>query len=139
MVTPHTLRGGILLLDPVTGAVQKVIALQFNPGAVTRTLEVQASTEKKGEPLRLKGVAVETLKVEAELDGSDVLTGQGDTDSNVSIHPQLAALEGLVQPRYATLVSNDRLANLGVLEILPAEAPLAVFVWGRKRVVPVRV
>src|SRR5262249_53733252 len=27
----------------------------------------------------------------------------------------------------------------GTLEIVPAEAPLAVFVWGRSRVVPVRV
>ena len=35
--------------------------------------------------------------------------------------------------------SNNALASLGTLEIIPAEAPLAVFVWGRSRVVPVRV
>jgi hypothetical protein len=55
------------------------------------------------------------------------------------LHPQLATLESMIQPTSSTLQSNNALASLGTLEIIPAEAPLAVFVWGRSRVVPVRV
>ena len=37
------------------------------------------------------------------------------------------------------LQANDALANAGVLEVLPVEAPLTLFVWSKQRVVPVRV
>jgi hypothetical protein len=30
------------------------------------------------------------------------------------------------------------LLNFGIIEVIPQEAPLTVFVWGSKRVVPVR-
>ena len=36
------------------------------------------------------------------------------------------------------MVSNHDRAARGELEILPALAPLVLFVWGRSRVVPVR-
>ena len=49
------------------------------------------------------------------------------------------ASEALVHPRSTALAQNDALASAGVLEILPLEAPLTIFVWGRQRVVPVRV
>ena len=67
-----------------------------------------------------------------------------DPDANrdaieVGIHPQLAALEELVQPRADDLQANDALASSGVLEVLPLEAPLTLFIWSRQRVVPVRV
>ena len=42
--SPHLLKGGIVLLDPDTGAVQRIIALQYNPNTLTRTLQPQAST-----------------------------------------------------------------------------------------------
>ena len=35
--SPHLLKGGIVLLDPDTGAVQRIIALQYNPNTLTRT------------------------------------------------------------------------------------------------------
>ena len=57
----------------------------------------------------------------------------------LGIHPQLAVLEALVHPRADDLQANDALANAGVLEVLPLEAPLTLFVWSKQRVVPVRV
>jgi hypothetical protein len=39
----------------------------------------------------------------------------------------------------AELQTLDGLASSGTLEIIPPEAPLVLFVWGRGRVVPVRV
>ena len=44
-----------------------------------------------------------------------------------------------MQPTADSLVANDALARSGVLEVLPLQAPLTLFVWGRHRVVPVRV
>src|SRR5690606_17546983 len=55
------------------------------------------------------------------------------------IGPQLAALESLVNPSVDELQALDDLASSGTLEIIPAEAPLVVFVWGRGRIAPVRV
>jgi hypothetical protein len=119
------------------------IALQFNPDTLTRTLQVQATGETgdRSQALRLRGAAVETIKLEAEIDATDTLD---DPDANpdlvrLGIHPQLAALEALVHPRADDLQANDALAGAGVLEVLPLEAPLTLFVWSRQRVVPVRV
>jgi hypothetical protein len=119
------------------------IALQFNPDTLTRTLQVQAigETGDRSQALRLKGAAVETIKLEAEIDATDTLD---DPDANadavqLGIHPQLAALEALVHPRADDLQANDALAGAGILEVVPLEAALTLFVWSRQRVVPVRV
>jgi hypothetical protein len=48
-------------------------------------------------------------------------------------------LEALVQPRADDLQANNSLAASGVLEVLPLEAPLTLFVWSKQRIVPVRV
>jgi hypothetical protein len=37
------------------------------------------------------------------------------------------------------MIANEVLATLGLLEIVPPEAPLTLFVWGPSRVVPVRI
>ena len=42
-MTPRLLKGGIVLIDPETAAVQRVIALQYNPDTLTRTLQVQGA------------------------------------------------------------------------------------------------
>src|SRR5262249_26524107 len=52
---------------------------------------------------------------------------------------QLALLESLVQPTSAQLNNSNELAQSGILEIAPMEAALAVFVWSKQRIVPVRV
>ena len=40
--SPKLLKGGIVLIDPETAAVQRVITLQYNPETLSRTLQVQA-------------------------------------------------------------------------------------------------
>ena len=141
--SPRLLRGGLVQVDPESGSVVGTIALQFNPDTLTRTLQVQATGETgdRSQALRLRGAAVETIKLEAEIDATDTAD---DPDANpdavrLGIHPQLAALEALVHPRADDLQANDALAGAGVLEVLPLEAPLTLFVWSRQRVVPVRV
>ncbi|MCU7820363.1 hypothetical protein [Kitasatospora sp. DSM 101779] len=141
MISPRVVKAGLVQVDTTTGRALQSIALQYNPDALTRTVTVQAAGADPGQALRLKGVAVETLRLEAEVDATDRLEFPAANPGTVEfgIHPQLAALELLVNPRAAALAENDALAGRGVLEVLPVEAPLTLFVWSRQRVVPVRV
>jgi hypothetical protein len=140
--SPRLIKGGIVLLDPTTGAVRRIIALQYNPDTLSRTLQVQGVGGESGdrsEALRLKGPPVETIKVEAEIDATDQLEISDGTAQEVGIHPQLAALETIVYPTSAQLQANQNLIQAGTLEIAPAESPLTLFVWSAQRVVPVRI
>jgi hypothetical protein len=143
-ISPRLLKGGLVLLDPDSARVLRVIALQYNPDTLTRSLQVQATGGESGDrsqALRLKGAGVETIKVEAEIDATDHLQNpsQHPDTAALGIHPELAALESLVHPRADHLQENDALADAGMLEILPLEAPLTLFVWSKQRAVPVRV
>src|SRR5689334_16239688 len=105
--SPRILKGGIVLLDPVTNAVQRVIPLQYNPDTVTRTLQVQGAAEggDRSEALRLKGPPIETIKLEAEIDATDALELPQESPSaaQYGIEPQLAALETIVYPASSRL------------------------------------
>jgi hypothetical protein len=70
MTSPRLLKGGIVLIDPDTSAVQRIIALQYNPDTLSRTLQPQAikETGDRSEALRLTGPPVETIKVDAQID-----------------------------------------------------------------------
>ena len=79
-LSPRLLKGGLVQIDPDTGRVLRVIALQYNPDTLTRTLQVQARGDDGGDrsqALRLKGAAVETIKLEAEIDATDQLDDPG--------------------------------------------------------------
>ena len=141
--SPKLVRGGLVLVDPNTGSILRVITLQYNPDSVSRTLQVQGIGDQgeRSEALRLKGPAVETIKVEAELDAADQLEfpDQNANAVQFGLHPHIAALESLLNPTVAELVSQNTLARSGTLEIAPSEAPLSLFVWSAQRVVAVRV
>jgi hypothetical protein len=140
--SPKLLKGGLVLLDPATSAVLRVINLQYNPDTLTRTLQAQtagANDNDRAEPLRFKGPPVETLKLDAEIDATDQLEKADANAERYGILPQLAVLEALVYPTSDQLVESNRLADSGALEIAPVQAPLCLFVWSEKRIVPVRV
>src|SRR5919107_2819213 len=98
--SPRLIKAGIALLDPESGAVQRLIALQYNPDTLTRTLAPKSpgETADRSEALRLKGPPVETIKLEAEVDAADQLEfpAQNPTAVQFGIHPQLAALETII-------------------------------------------
>lgn len=145
--TPRLLKAGLVLLDPSSGQVKQpggVVTLQYNPDSLSRTLQLSAHGGEGGgrsEAMRIKGPPVETIKLEAEIDATDQLEmASRDADAaQLGIHPQLAALETLIYPRSGDLEANNRDAGSGMLEIIPMEAPLALFVWSKHRVLPVRV
>lgn len=140
---PRLRRGGLVLIDPASAAIVRVISLQYNPDTITRTLQVQGMGEgaARSEALRLKGPAVETFRVDAELDATDQLEhpDQNATAATHGIAPQIAVLEALIEPRSDQLLANRARASAGQLEIVPMETPLPVFVWSPDRIVPVRV
>lgn len=139
--SPKLLKGGLVLIDPETAMVQRIIALQYNPDSLSRSFQIKgvgAEGGDRSEALRLKGPPVETIKVEAEIDGTDHLEFADAVATTVGIHPQLAALETIVYPTSGQLLANNRLAQAGKLEITPMETPLTLFVWSKTRVVPVR-
>src|SRR5580704_12828998 len=143
-IAPRLVRGGIVTMDPDTTAVQSVIALQYNPDSLSRTLQIQAvqggQDGVRVDALRLRGAAIETIKLEAELDATDQLEfpKQNPNAIKFGLNPQLAQLEMLVNPTVETLISDNNLASNGALEIIPLEQPLTLFVWSQSRVVPVR-
>lgn len=144
MTSPRLIKGGLVQVDVKSGRTLRTIALQYNPDSLTRTVQVQAAGESggdKSQALRIKGAAAETIKVEAEIDATDRLEhpDQHRTAAELGIHPDLAALELLVQPTSEALQGNDSMARGGTLEVLALEAPLLLFVWGPHRVVPVRI
>lgn len=142
--SPHVLKGGIVLLDSTSGSVQRIITLQYNPDTLTRSLQVQAvdqASKNRSQALRLIGPPVETFKLDAEIDATDQLEfpDQNQAAVQVGVYPQLAALETIIYPPSSQLLNNNSLAQSGVLEIAPMEAPLTLFVWSKNRVVPVRI
>jgi hypothetical protein len=143
--SPKLIKGGLVVLDVATSAVRRTIALQYNPDTLTRSFQVQGvGGEGQGEraqPFRFKGPAVETIKVEAEMDATDFLEHPEQNANAVQfgIAPQIAALEGLVNPTSRELLALSEQLQSGTLEILPPEAPLVLFIWSASRAVPVRV
>jgi hypothetical protein len=94
----------------------------------------------RSQALRLTGPPQETYTLEAEIDAADQLEfpDQNPLVVEHGIAPQLAALETILYPPSSRLIGNNQLAASGVLEILPTEQPLMLFVWSSNRVVPVR-
>jgi hypothetical protein len=141
--SPRLIKGGIVLIDPQTAVVQRVIPLQYNPDTLTRSFQIKALTEggDRSEALRLTGPPVESIKLDAEIDATDQLEfpDQNPNATQFGIQPQLAALETIIYPTSAQIQENNRLASSGTLEIVPMEAPLTLFVWSKNRVLPVRV
>jgi hypothetical protein len=136
------LKGGLVLVDYDTGAVQRVIPLQYNPETLTRTLQVQGVGPESGphvDQMRLKGPPIETYKFEASIDAADQLDAGDPLTTASGIQPQLAALETVIYPTSAQLQQAYAMAQQGTLEIVPMDAPLTLFVWSKERIVPVKI
>lgn len=139
--SPAVLKGAIIGLDPAN-LLASIIVFQYNPDTMTRTLKAQSTTSDnadKGEALRLQGPPRETIKVDVEIDAADQLETADAIATTVGLHPTLASLEMLLYPKSAMVIANEALAAAGVIEIIPIEAPMTLFVWGSMRTLPVRV
>jgi hypothetical protein len=79
------------------------------------------------------------MNLSVEFDATDKLE-EGDPQAvALGVYPALSALEMLLYPKSATVIANAVLAQLGNIEMIAPEAPVALFIWGAQRVLPVRV
>lgn len=138
---PNVLKGAFVTIAP-SGGRPAVLAFRYNPATLRRSLKPQQVGGEEGdrsEAVRFTGAPVQTISVEIELDASDGLQA-GDAAATVSgAMPELAALELLVYPAVAQVSQSRAQLDRGVMEVAPMTAPRTLFVWGDKRVLPVRI
>ena len=137
--SPRLLKGAIIGVDPFN-PLASVVVFQYNPDTMTRRLEPRAVSSEgdRGEAFRLTGAPKETITLSIEIDATDQLEQGNPLATTVGIYPTLAALEMLLYPKSAVVIANTILSLIGTIEVIPAEAPMTLFVWGPQRVLPVR-
>jgi hypothetical protein len=138
--TPNVLKGAIVGIDPFN-PLASIVVFQYNPDTLTRTLQAQSAGAQGGdrsEAMRLKGAPVETFKLDVEIDATDQLERDDGLAESLGIYPQLSALEMLIYPKSALVLVNTALLAAGSMEVIPPQAPLTLFIWGPKRILPVR-
>jgi hypothetical protein len=138
------LKGAIIGMDPIN-PYASIILFQYNPDTLRRTLQTQAAGATQGnasvdrsEALRLRGAPVENITLDVEIDATDQLANANPLATSMGVYPQLSALEMLLYPKSSLVIANTILALTGTIELIPPEAPLTLFIWGPKRVLPVR-
>jgi len=142
--SPRLQKGAIVGMDPFN-PLASVIVFQYNPHTLTRTLTAQTAGGQggvegaRGEALRLKGPPKETIKLNVEIDATDQLERAQSPATSMGLYPALASLEMLLYPKSALMIANEVLAHAGIIEVVPPEAPLTLFIWGAQRTVPVRI
>lgn len=144
--SPRLLKGAIVGID-LFNPLASVIVFQYNPDTLTRTLQAQAAGSRGGqgegggdrsEALRLRGAPTEDIRLDIEIDATDQLERGDALATSLGVYPQLSALEMLIYPKSALVIANTALLALGTTEIIPPTAPFTLFIWGPKRVLPVR-
>lgn len=139
--SPRLMKGAIIGVDPFN-PLASVVIFQYNPDTLTRTITPQTiggGDADKGEALRLTGPPGESISMKVEIDATDQLEQDKTLPKTTGIYSTLASLEMLLYPKSALVIANEALQLAGVVEIIPAEAPLTFFVWGIKRILPVRI
>ena len=138
--SPRLLKGALIGVDPLN-PLGAVVVFQYNPDTMTRKLEPRAVAAEgdRGEAFRLTGAPKETITLSIEIDATDQLEQANPLAIATGIYPTLAALEIMLYPKSAVVLINSALSLVGTIEVIPAEAPMTLFVWGPQRVLPVRV
>ncbi|MBO3749206.1 hypothetical protein J5X84_24270 [Streptosporangiaceae bacterium NEAU-GS5] len=139
----RTRRGALVGVDQAN-PLSRLVVFQYNPDQMTRRLRARAVEGEIGpggardEALRLTGAPIETISLKVEVDAADSAGPERLVTAAAGVYPQLSTLELLLYPRSSTVIADAALALTGTIEIVPAEAPLTLLVWGPKRVLPVR-
>ena len=137
--SPRLIKGALVGVD-LFNPLASVVVFQYNPDTMTRKLDARTTggDGEKGEAFRLSGPPKETITLSIEIDATDQLEKAETLAVASGISPTLAALEMMLYPKSALVIANTILAGLGTVEIVPAEGPMILFVWGAPRVLPVR-
>ncbi|UVO55698.1 hypothetical protein [Sphingomonas sp. SUN039] len=137
--SPQVLKGAIVGID-IFNPVSSVAVFQYNPEQLSRSVTPRYSEAGGGraEPLRLQGPPTETISATLQMDVIDQLE-RGETGPlGGGLTGYIAALEMLAYPKTIQVAINQALMLAGTMEVLPPVAPLTLFIYGWKRVVPVK-
>lgn len=132
---------GALVAYQLPALLPNIIAFQYNPDEVTHALHGRAGGGGgRGDANRVNGPPEETFSFAVEIDAADQLEQPAQNAVTVQngLHPIIAALEKLLYPSYAAVIANEALALAGSAFILSEQAPLALLIWGARRVLPVQ-
>ncbi|MDZ4721859.1 MAG: hypothetical protein SH847_25645 [Roseiflexaceae bacterium] len=137
--SPRLRKGALVAVDPFN-PLASVIVFQYNPETLSRSLSARMASAggERSEAQRYSGPPDESISVKVEIDAADQLEHGDGVATRLGIYPQLAALEMILYPKVATIAINAILAKTGIIEVVAPEAPLTLFIWGVKRVLPVR-
>jgi hypothetical protein len=137
--SPKIIKGAIIGID-IFNPLASVVVFQYNPEQLSRSLEPQYSDAAgaRSEALRLGGPPRETISATLQVDVVDQLEESGELAGTLGLYPQLSALEMLIYPKSALVIANTVLLATGTIEVVPPMGPLTLFIYGWKRVVPVK-
>jgi hypothetical protein len=147
---PNVQKGALAVYPTQTPGSQpsRVIVFQFNPDTMKRTLAHRAPPAPTGgntggareDVLRVAGPPVETISITVEMHAGDQLADPASNQmvAEKGLHPVLATLELLMYPPTQSAMQIQQAAASGRVQVNPADLPLVLLVWGRSRVVPVK-
>jgi hypothetical protein len=145
------LKGALVVYEQqFLGKVPGVIVFQYNPDSLRHTLSSRAAVPDEKSPgalkedvLRTMGAPVESFNLTIELDAADQLDEPSIHPAAVrlGIHPALAALELLLYPPQEGGLWQTATTSSDIVQTSKEgqTVPLVLFVWGRRRVLPVQV
>jgi hypothetical protein len=141
--SPRLLKGALVVYATKLPVPSSIVVFQYNPETLSRTLYDESYGGDPrlpgGDPTAVLGPPLESFDLTVELDAVDQLEIGDPLARDLGIHPALAALELMLYPPAEVLVQIRGLAKVGISMITPAELPIVLLVWGRSRVVPVRI
>ena len=134
------LKGALVSIDDQTQK-STTVPFQFNPESLRRSVKpmtVGSGAGERSSAVRFSGAASETISLTAQIDAFDGLN-DGDAETmTYGILPQLAALELFAYPSTTDVNTYETQLKSGTINVVPPLAPHLVFVWGKQRVLPVR-
>jgi hypothetical protein len=148
--SPKFLKGALVAYESqFLGPIPNVIVFQYNPETLSRSLIQRTSpTTQEGQQTgvarqdanRVPGPPEETISLTIHLDAADQLAEPANHGVTVisGLHPILAALELLLYPKTEQILISKALSKAGTTQTNPPDLPIVLFVWGKSRVVPVR-
>ena len=136
--SPRILKGALIGIETAS-PIPSVIIFQYNPDTLTRSLQARASraARARAEQQRLTGPPRRRSSSTSRSTRRISSRGRPDRGS-LGVYPQLSALEMLIYPKSALVIANTALHATGTIEVIPPNAPLMLFIWGPKRMLPVR-
>ncbi len=108
--SPKIIKGAIVGID-IFNPIASVVVFQYNPDQLSRSIEPQYSDASgaRSEALRLGGPPRETISATINIDAIDQMEEADGVTSTFGIYPQLSALEMLVYPKSALVITNTAL------------------------------